>query len=66
MSVVHFKSGVETKKTGQIRFHVLDKDDKWLCTRYANTEIAAIEWALSEGMDAWSAHDSLSRNVGGW
>lgn len=52
------------KAARNIRFHVLDADDKWLATRYAATEVEAIQWALSEGLDAWSARDSISPS--GW
>lgn len=52
------------KAARNILFRVLDADDKWLATRYAATEVEAIQWALSEGLDAWSARDSISPS--GW
>jgi len=45
-----------------VRFHVYDFADKWLATRYAKDEIEAITWALSEGLDAWSAADSTAHS----
>ena len=52
------------KAARNIRFHVLDADGKWLATRYAATEVDALQWAISEGLDAWSARDSISPS--GW
>lgn len=49
-----------------IQFKVLDWDDRWVGTFYAQTEVDAISMARSEGYDAWSAYDSLSRHSGGW
>lgn len=62
--ILYLMKTTTNKAARNIRFHVLGADDKWLATRYAATEVEAIQWALGEGLDAWSARDSISRS--GW
>lgn len=53
-------------KQAKIRFHLLDKDDRWIGTWYACSEVDAIAQALADGRDAWSAYDSATRGSAGW
>ena len=64
MQCILYLMKTTNKAARNILFHVLDADDKWLATRYAATEVEAIRWGLSEGLDAWSARDSISTS--GW
>lgn len=62
--ILYLMKTTTNRAARNILFRVLDADDKWLATRYAATEVEAIQWALSEGLDAWSARDSISPS--GW